>query len=689
MKHCFVKIAACIACVFLLISFVPTALAETQITELFTLDSTRNMAISVTYDTEPPAVVFIAPNGDRYDDAAVAAGKMSKTDSGEALFYRIPNAQAGTWTIEYDKKGNTDVTLNYAPYAESLVIEEFTFEQVDAGVLRATFLSTHTSNLYYQYKLYAVLVENNAVSGQKLLAEGNAYANDPQERTLHLNKLSTYDNYYLMLEVTGLDNGADVFDSAVTDKSFAHTNTNADAAPDNFYVELDVSQESLLINWKDTNARNRETLVSVFFDDAAEPNYYNTFTSDVTRTELAVDVADTATIRVEVSYKNSQGVSSQTAVRTIDMAVAKAVTLTTPDLTVSAQAEIVYDLTGVAGGPFKAQLQVNDDPVRELSLQGKDSFAVQLQSFDNTLSLVWQYTEYVAFKVSGSVYSDRLAPTLSIPDSADLIKTDRPTYVLAGTVNAGSTVTVNGNAVSVDENGIFTQELALIAGENVFTVIATGPNGNKTQQIVTVQYVLPGTIQATGRWGVVLQYWPLAVFAVFTVALGLFVLRARTLYARRRENKDVRVARLLLLRDCAVFLLVLAAVATAVFAALLIATILKANSVAFYDTAATEGVYAAYAILQLRRAYIIWTCVAAGCMALGVALCILFGNRAKKPPKEKVPKAPKPPKAPKAPKPVKPTASKQNGGCFCGACGTKNDPAAKFCKKCGHPLNLQ
>lgn len=690
MKNRILRILAVVTACWLLLSCVSTSVAaETQTSELFTLEAERNMGIAVTYTAEPPAVEFIAPNGDIYGADAIQSGKMTCTDSGDALFFRIPNADAGTWQIRYDKKSNPEIEVNYAPYAESLAIQKFKFSQTDESTLQVSFTANHSENMRYEYKIYAALTENGSVIGQKEIGSGSATANQSYETSVSLRALSSYGNYQLYLEVTGQDNGLEVFDNMVADGTFSYTNPDAPAAPDNFYTQYNVADDSLRIDWSQTSAHRCDTLVAVYYDDATSPAYYSTFDTSVSVTELVTE--ETAkTIRVDLSYKNYRGVYSQIASRTIDVAMAKAVSLSGADITTSAQAQIVYDLSGLEGGPFKAQLQVNDKPVQELSLQGKNSFAIQLESFNNTVSLVWYYNEFTAFKVSGDIYSDRLAPSLSIPDAGDIIKTDKGTYVLTGTVDAGCTVTVNGDKIKVDKNGIFTEKLKLKAGENVFTVIATGPNGNHTQQTFTVEYVLPGVLPTSGPWAVALQYAPLAASALVALALGLFILRSRVLYQRRREN-SVWAARMLLLRDCSIFLMGLAIAATAAMGGLLAATISKINSVAFYDVAVKEGVKGAYALLQLRHTYLIWTIVTGAVVLVAIGLWVLFAILAKKPPKEKPPKPPKAPKAPRAPlfpkAPNTPAAhAAPTRGHFCGACGTENKPGAKFCKGCGASL---
>lgn len=659
-----------------------TVMAEAQTTELFTLESTRNMGISVAYTTEPPEVEFIAPDGEIYGTQAINSGKMTRTDSGTALFFRIPNAQAGTWQVKYDKKSNSEIEINYAPYAAALSITDFSFTKTGDDTLEVSFLATHSSDLYYEYKIYAALVDGIEVVGQKEISSGGAYANDTCQTTVYIDNLSTYANYRLMLEVSAEDNGLQVFDSKVADGAFEYVDPDPNEAPSDFYLETDVSEGSIRVDWTETFARGNETIVAIYYNDATEPSYYNVFESDNLSTEVVFDIENTQTFRVDVSYKDYSGKLSNIASRVVDVSTAKAVTINCEDITASAQAEIVYNLSGVGNGPFKAVLKVNDNE-QELSLQGDDSFSVQLLDFNNEVSLLWYYDEFTAFVAQKEIYSDRLAPSLNLPDASVTVKTDKAFYVITGTVDPGCTVTINGNAVTVDENGIFTTKLDIVVGENIFTVIATGPNGNNAQQTVVVERVVSGAVQATGRIAAILQYLPLIAGVIFALAVGVFVLTARKSYLKRSSEKGKRIAVLLLLRAVSIFMLVVSCVALVYFIVQLILTNTRINSVEFYDIIVASGVQAGYALIKLRRAYIIWTIIAFVCIILFITFVALFTSWSKKPPKERKPKPPK------APKERKSLVSKNNittTGLFCGSCGKKNEPGAKFCEFCGESM---
>ncbi len=622
-----------VICALLTGGFPLTAAAATETAELFTLDSTQNMGITVKYETEAPAVEFIAPDGTIYGAQAIANGKMTVTDSGTALFFRIPNAQPGTWQIRYDKKSNTNIEVAYAPYVTALNIDQFSFNKVSDNTLDVQFLVSHDKRIGYDYSIYAIVMENGVVAGQKLLMQGYGNTNAQQQTVVYLDSLATHSNYKLILEVNARENDMPVFDSMISEATFDYTDPNAEIAPEGFHVEIDTAG-SLLIKWENTAAAFRKALVAVYLNDGAEPAYYNTFESHITSTEIALDMATTKNVRIDLSYKDYSDKPSQIASRSIDMSLASKVIVKCEDISAAAQAEIIYQLDRLPGAPFPAVLTVNG-VAQELSLKGNNSFSVKLEAFRNTLELLWRYDEYTTFRIEKDIYSDRLAPSLNIPDVTNKVLTDQSSYILTGSVDPGCTVTVNGTEIAVDNNGIFTSELSLKAGENVFTVIAVGPNGNRTQRSITVQWVESGVIGASGLIARLLKYVPLAACALLSIILSIFVIRSRKKYQAVQSEKGTRAAVFAIVNSSCALLVVLASLVTAALAAFWLYLLIRSNSAGFYDIVVADGVNQAYELLQTRDKYMWSAIISAGCLAVTIGLRILFKKLSKKAPKAK------------------------------------------------------
>lgn len=86
---------------------------ETSVSDIFNLENPSNMAVTIYYDVEEPTVYFVDPNGN------TNLGSSYTIDRGDkAVCYYIPNAMAGQWVIGCDKKGNTTLNVNWAPYGE-------------------------------------------------------------------------------------------------------------------------------------------------------------------------------------------------------------------------------------------------------------------------------------------------------------------------------------------------------------------------------------------------------------------------------------------------------------------------------------------------------------------------------------------------------------------------------------------
>lgn len=669
-----------------------TASAAEKTEDLFTLDQSKNMGISVTYDVTAPTVKFIAPNGEEYGQTAISQGKIEFHDTGDALFYRIPNAMAGTWKIVYDKKTNTECEVSYSPYVEAFTIDSFNYNMVNNESMDVSFLVSHSDNIYFIYNIYATVKSEDYTGNGKLIASGSGTANKGVTTSVDLYKLSSYNGYSLLLEIIADTDGFCIADTMYADKPFSYTNPDSSEAPDGFYTELNITAESLYIDWSETNARGNKTLVALYFDKATEPSYYTTFEDEYTSTEVTID-STVSEIRVDVAYYDYYGVLSVISSRTIDMSVAKAVQFNCGDVTAAAQGEFTYDFSSVGNGKYNATLTVNEN-TQDIVLSGKNSIAVALDEFSNNVYLKWYYNEYTAFVVGGEVYSDRIAPNLNILDITDTVKTDKATFVLSGIVDTNCTLKINGVETPYDASGVFTVTLDLVAGENVFEVVAIGPNGNTTKQTIVAIRVEPGVITGSGVLGTILSLLPLIITLIVSLVICLFVIISRKSYKKRFDELGSAVARYTLLRNIFILLSIFAGILLVVAVVMLILTIRKLNSMLFIETALTS-ILNAYDMIAERNKYIIMLVVCALLLALFIFLSVLFTKFSKNPPKKKVKEKKEKVKKektekksiieglPTGNKPAEASVAPAEVKRFCPSCGTENAPGTVFCKNCG------
>ncbi len=109
-----------------------------------------------------------------------------------------------------------------------------------------------------------------------------------------------------------------------------------------------------------------------------------------------------------------------------------------------------------------------------------------LSDGSHTLKFACTDNDGNSYEKSINIKIDTVAPTLTVSSPSGNIKTNKGTITVSGYTNdltsSPVTVTVNGTAVTVNASGYFSTEVALVAGENAITVVATDGAG-KTSTI--------------------------------------------------------------------------------------------------------------------------------------------------------------------------------------------------------------
>ncbi len=107
---------------------------------------------------------------------------------------------------------------------------------------------------------------------------------------------------------------------------------------------------------------------------------------------------------------------------------------------------------------------------------------------DGTISLP---TNEIDIKVHG-VVEDTTSPNLQIISPQNYTTVNEDTVDITGKViDDGSgveSVTVDGNAVTTNDDGTFSTTVSLMKGDNIITIVATDKAGNKTTKTITVTY---------------------------------------------------------------------------------------------------------------------------------------------------------------------------------------------------------
>ena len=77
--------------------------------DIFNLESSSDMAVTLYYDVDEPTVAFIMPDGTTLETTELP------TERGKgAVCYHIANAAPGQWKMAYDRKNNVNCNVNWA-----------------------------------------------------------------------------------------------------------------------------------------------------------------------------------------------------------------------------------------------------------------------------------------------------------------------------------------------------------------------------------------------------------------------------------------------------------------------------------------------------------------------------------------------------------------------------------------------
>lgn len=89
-------------------SLVSVALPNTV--NIFDLESSSDMAVTLYYDVEEPTIAFIMPDG-----MALETSELPTERGKGAVCYHIADAAPGQWQMAYDIKNNVNCNVNWAP----------------------------------------------------------------------------------------------------------------------------------------------------------------------------------------------------------------------------------------------------------------------------------------------------------------------------------------------------------------------------------------------------------------------------------------------------------------------------------------------------------------------------------------------------------------------------------------------
>lgn len=646
----------------------PSAALPSQ-AELAVLDRRQDIVIAIGFDVETPDVALTSPSGRIYAADSDFA-RVVRAD--KALYLYILEAEAGSWSISYDKKGNSSLEVMVTPWNHPLSIDSLTITEVQDGRLTASAEVNCDSRVRYQYYAYAVtLSADGTVDGKTELGHGSGNSGSTLELRLAMNNLPDGE-YYLQLEAYYTnDIGAELPAFCISDTTFTVTGNTQTGDTSKFLSVLDLTQDILTLDWSGVEGRYTSWVLALYTGGGTEPVYYNSFEANVRGDELLLD-RNEGDVRVTlIGMVNGGGYVSFE--RTISWNTGVLIEFETPEITNSLRGAIRFD---TAGQTLRAELKINDDS-EQLQLSGSDTLSFRLEEmYVNEISLQYLFEDGAYYLVSQRISVDSVPPALTIYGLPDEVTTAKSTVFISGGTEAGAVLTVNGETQETDGSGEFVAEVSLKEGQNILVFEVSDTAGNKTSRTLIVNYSPSGAVLHTagndsdegGGFP-----WIMVGTAACSLLALLFIWIFTTVSGRRSRKDGGRAAnsrRLLAVLEgflcsvsvsgvglTALFLILAAKKAEPVSGSNLIAALKK------YSTQEIADILAHRASLQN------WALAAGVTAAAAMILMILLLFLGRKLGKEKKTK-------------MKDT-KKAN---VCLNCGAPLDPGTRFCGSCGKPV---
>lgn len=452
------------------------ALAAVEEAPLEFIDRQKDVVFWVSWDVAQPQIQFLAPNGAVYDP--MVQSDTTSTMLGEGrMYYVVKQAPAGQWHIRYDKGENTLLEVSVHDYAAPLHIEQFQISQPNGDRMEVKFLVGGDADTVYQYRI-SVVTDHTGM--EKELQSGTSQVGRDMSQQVYLDGLSTYDAYMLKLYVWYDQDGADIFDF-VYSQPFAYTNSQADAQASDFDLTVMPETGVLYLTVPKLSWNVDSVLVAVFENGEAEPVMYDRYApDDMQDLQLAFDPAATE-VAVEVSLE-IDGVNAAPVRKTFDP---RAMGISLPDG--EAFNTLVIPMTYTGMSQQLTLVEINGYQ-KELVLNGDGSMNITLGDDWNDLKILYLDAQGITWMLQRKIFVDRIAPVLDMSQNYDGMTVETSTVTIAGSVVDYASVTINGQAVEVDKNGLFSLQIQLTNGANTVEVVAADQLGNESRYTAVVYH---------------------------------------------------------------------------------------------------------------------------------------------------------------------------------------------------------
>lgn len=143
--------------------------------------------------------------------------------------------------------------------------------------------------------------------------------------------------------------------------------------------------------------------------------------------------------------------------------------------------------------PIKMSVYINDEAYVEDSNKS-GNYNVNLLDGENKVGIVFKDDKGNIKTEERNYYVDTYAPQLTIDTDLDGKRVSTSTVVVSGKTEPASTLSVNGQATTVDKEGNYSTEVKLSPGENSIEIKAKDVSGNESVILLTVTCDVIGNI---------------------------------------------------------------------------------------------------------------------------------------------------------------------------------------------------
>ena len=501
---------------------------------LVTLERSMDITIIVGYDTEKPAVAFIAPNNKRYEKPEDFDQIL---EGDKTTYYCISGASSGDWTVEYEKGKNQEITIDVVPWHKNISVDSFSFttEQKDDkplpyinGKLNVTY-----GNGGYNYILSAVIPDADGnITNSIKLCDGRGRSGDECDFSTYTDILPDGE-YRLQVEVYAEDNtGVEVRDHLLADGVLKISGNTSAGADECLSVFCNISDGTIDIAFDASSQEIRADEYALIVVQGADGEKLSEqlFNEESFTDHLIFDPA-AGDITVQINTKDrDKGYISW--VKTFKPAFPLSLEIETPEVTKDQVAVIRFD---AGSETYQGRITVGDK-TNELLFSGSSAAQVSLETMESNELTVEIFDENITYSESKLISVDMMPPYIDIYGASEDMVTSEDKVTFAGKTDA-SAITCNGETVQCDAGGAFSFTADMDEDEKNFSFEATDAAGNVTVRNIHITRSDAVIDEKTGEAKEKKGVMPLIITMAISLFLALFTAGLSFMIIKKNEKK--------------------------------------------------------------------------------------------------------------------------------------------------------